>query len=167
MLTMKASSVGLVSVFASACLGIVAILAPTVHGEQDKAAREKKKPSMSLRASPSAGFSPLRVSLVAEIKGGDDDFAEFYCPTVEWVWGDDTRAESTVDCDPYESGKSEIRRVYRMSRIFPTSGNYRVEFRLKQNDKVVGSTSTTVQVRPGVRDGGTCCDSFTPDIKRP
>ena len=83
-----------------------------------------------------------------------DDFAEFYCPTVEWVWGDDTRAESTVDCDPYESGKSEIRRVYRMSRIFPTSGNFRVEFRLKQKDKVVGHTSTMVQVRPGVRDGG-------------
>jgi hypothetical protein len=151
MMTMKASSVGLVSVLALACLGMIV---PTVHGQQDKENEEKKKPSMSLRASPSAGFSPLRVFLTAEIKGGDDDFAEFYCPTVEWVWGDDTRAESTVDCDPYESGKSEIRRVYTVSRIFPTSGNFKVEFRLKQKDKVVGATSTTVQVRPGVRDGG-------------
>ena len=115
---------------------------------------DKKKPSISVRANPSAGFSPLKVSLSVELKGGDNDFADFYCPTVEWVWGDDTRAESSADCDPYEAGKSEIRRRYSVSRIFQTSGNYKVEFRLKQKDKVVGSGSTTVQVRPGLRDGG-------------
>ena len=115
---------------------------------------EQKRPSITVRASPSAGFSPLRVSLSAEIKGGPNDFAEFYCPTIEWVWGDDTRAESTTDCDPYEAGKSEIKRRYSVSRIFQSSGNFRVEFRLKQKDKVVGVGSTTVQVRPGVRDGG-------------
>jgi hypothetical protein len=115
---------------------------------------EQKRPSITVRASPSAGFSPLKVSLSAEIKGGPNDFAEFYCPTIEWVWGDDTRAESTADCDPYEAGKSEIKRRYSVSRIFQTAGNFRVEFRLKQKDKVVGAGSTTVQVRPGVRDGG-------------
>ena len=154
MMTMKVRGVGLVSVLALACFGIIAILAPTLHGAQDKESKEKKKPSVALRATPSTGFSPLRVFLTAEIKGGADDFSEFYCPTVEWVWGDDTRAESTVDCDPYEAGKSEIRRVYTVSRIFPTAGNFKVEFRLKQKDKVVGYTTTTVQVRPGVRDGG-------------
>lgn len=118
------------------------------------AAQEKKKPSISVRASPAAGFSPLKVSLSAEIRGGENDFADFYCPTVEWVWGDDTRSESTSDCDPYEAGKSEIRRRYFISRVFQTSGNYKVEFRLKQKDKVVGAGSTTVQVRPGLRDGG-------------
>jgi hypothetical protein len=116
--------------------------------------QEQKRPSITVRASPSAGFSPLKVVLSAEIKGGPDDFADFYCPTIEWVWGDDTRAESTADCDPYEPGKSEIKRRYSFSRIFQTSGNFRVEFRLKQKDKVVGGGSTTVQVRPGVRDGG-------------
>jgi hypothetical protein len=115
---------------------------------------DQKKPSITVRASPSAGFSPLRVLVSAEIKGGADDFADFYCPTVEWVWGDDTRAESTADCDPYEAGKSEIKRRYSVSRIFPTAGNFKIEFRLKQKDKVVGAGSTTIQVRPGVRDGG-------------
>ena len=67
----------------------------------------------------------------------DDDFAEFYCPTVEWIWGDDTRAESSADCDPYEAGKSEIRRRYSVNRVFQTAGNFKVEFRLKQKDKVV------------------------------
>ena len=115
---------------------------------------EPKRPSISVRANPTTGFSPLKVVLAAEIKGGPDDFADFYCPTIEWVWGDDTRAESTADCDPYEAGRSEIKRRYSVSRIFQTSGNFRVEFRLKQKDKVVGAGSTTIQVRPGLRDGG-------------
>ncbi|MEX1130131.1 MAG: hypothetical protein WD227_15815 [Vicinamibacterales bacterium] len=122
-----------------------------IAGAQDA---EKKKPSLTLRASPSAGFTPLRVVLTAELKGGDDDFAGFYCPTVEWVWGDDTRAESTADCDPYEPGKSKIRRRYTTTRIFQIPGDMKVEFRLKQKDKVVVSNSTRITVRPGLRDGG-------------
>ena len=118
---------------------------------------DKKKPSISVRASPSAGFSPLRVVLTVELKGGDDDFADYYCPTIEWVWGDDTRAESTADCDPYEPGKSKIQRRYTTSRIFQSSGDPQVEFRLKQKDKIVGSGSTRINVRPGVRDGAACC----------
>ena len=128
-------------------LVIVGAAAMSADGQQ-------KKPSITVRASPATGFSPLKVLVSAEIKGGSDDFADFYCPTVEWVWGDDTRAESTADCDPYEAGKSEIKRRYSVSRIFPTSGSYKIEFRLKQKDKVVGAGSTTIQVRPGVRDGG-------------
>ena len=123
-------------------------------GKRSTGAQDKTKPSISVRANPSAGFSPLKVVITAELKGGADDFADFYCPTVEWVWGDDTRAESTADCDPYEAGKSEIKRRYTVSRIFQTAGNTKVEFRLKQKDKVVGTGSTQVQVRPGVRDGG-------------
>ena len=115
---------------------------------------DKKKPTITIRASPAAGFSPLRVVLTAELKGGDNDFAEYYCPTIEWVWGDDTRAESTADCDPYEPGTSEIKRRYTVSRIFQTAGNMKVEFRLKQKDKIVGAGSTTINVRPGLRDGG-------------
>lgn len=121
------------------------------------AVEEPKKPSINIRANPSAGFSPLRVVLTAEIRGGSDDFKEFYCPTIEWDWGDDTRAESTSDCEPYQEGKSEIRRRYTVSRIFQTSGNFKVAFRLKQKDKVVGASTTTVQVRPGLRDGAGCC----------
>jgi hypothetical protein len=132
----------------------VAATLALVAGAAIAADEEAKKPSISVRANPSAGFSPLKVFISAEIKGGPDDFAEFYCPAIEWVWGDDTRAESSADCDPYEAGKSEIKRRYSVSRIFQTSGNFRVEFRLKQKDKVVGSGSTTIQVRPGLRDGG-------------
>jgi hypothetical protein len=118
------------------------------------AASDKTKPSLSLKASPQTGFAPTRVVLTAEVKGGTDDYADFYCPTVEWVWGDDTKAESTIDCEPYEAGKSEIKRRYVFDRVFQSPGNFRVEFRLKQKNKVVGSSSTTVNIRPGIRDGG-------------
>lgn len=126
-----------------------------VTGAQNEA---KKKPSINVRASPSTGFSPLRVVLTAELKGGADDHPDYYCPTVEWIWDDDTRTETSADCDPYEPGKSEIKRRYTVSRIFHTAGNARVEFRLKQKDKVVASGGTRLAIRPGIRDGGACCD---------
>lgn len=125
-----------------------------VAGAEVAGAADEKKPSITVRASPTAGFAPLRVVLTAQLTGGDDDFADYYCPTIEWVWGDDTRAESTADCEPYEKGKSKIRRRYTVSRIFQSPGNLRVEFRLKQNDKVVGAGSTSVNVRPGLRHRG-------------
>ena len=115
---------------------------------------EKKKPKVSVKGSPSAGFSPLKVVMSAELKGGDDDHPDFYCPTIEWIWGDDTRAESTADCDPYEPGKSQIKRRYTVSRVFNSYGDFKVEFRLKQKDKVVGYGTTRIRVQPGVRDGG-------------
>ena len=40
-----------------------------------------KKPSLSLKASPSVSFAPARIVVVAEVKGGADDLEEFYCPT--------------------------------------------------------------------------------------
>ncbi|HEU4691778.1 MAG TPA: hypothetical protein VFS23_25615 [Vicinamibacterales bacterium] len=136
----------------AAIAGISLLSAPLAAGPQNT--DDKKKPKITVRASPQAGFSPLRIVLTAELKGGDNDYSEFYCPTVEWIWGDDTRAQSTGDCDPYEPGKSEIQRRYTISRVFNTSGEYRVEFRLKQKDKYVGSGSILVRVQPGVRDGG-------------
>lgn len=139
-----------VAVATIACISL--LTGPLSAGPQDS--DEKKRPKITVRASPQAGFSPLRIVLTAELKGGDNDYQEFYCPTVEWIWGDDTRAQTTGDCDPYEPGKSEIRRRYTVSRVFNISGEYRVEFRLKQKDKYVGSGSILVRVQPGVRDGG-------------
>ena len=115
---------------------------------------DKTKPSVSVRANPSTGFAPTRVVLTAELKGGVNDYADYYCPSIEWVWGDDTRSESKMDCEPYEAGKSEIKRRYLFDRVFLLPGEFRVEFRMKQKDKVVGLGSTLVRIRPGLRDGG-------------
>ena len=114
---------------------------------------DKSRPSVSVKANPATGFAPTRVVMTAELKGGVNDYADYYCPSVEWHWGDDTRAESKIDCEPYEPGKSEIKRRYVFDRVFQLPGEFRVEFRMKQKDKVVGQGSTMVRIRPGLRDG--------------
>jgi hypothetical protein len=115
---------------------------------------KKVKPAVSVKVSPLIGFSPARIVLTAELKGGPNDYEEFYCASVEWDWGDDTRSETKADCDPYEAGKSEIQRRFTIDHTYNFAGDYRVEFRLKQKNKVVARGTTDVKVRPGVRDGG-------------
>lgn len=128
----------------------LAILLTAHVGEGRQA--EAKKPSLSLRATPPVGFTPLRVRVVADIRDGSDDYAEFYCATVEWDWGDGTVSENSSDCDPYEAGKSTIRRRFTAEHIYRQAGQYRVAFRLKQKTKPVAAATTNIQVRAGAGD---------------
>jgi hypothetical protein len=137
----------------AAALCAATMVAPGAAAERQDDKDSKKKPSVSLKTSPTFGFAPLRVVVTAELKGGSNDLEELYCPEVEWVWGDDTRRESEQDCDPYEAGKSEIKRRYVVSHTYEIPGTFQVEFYLKQKDKRVLSGKTTVNVRPGLRDG--------------
>lgn len=113
----------------------------------------EKKPKISVKANPSMGMSPVRVVVTADLTGGANDSEEFYCASVEWEWGDDTRSTNNADCDPYEAGKSEIKRRFTADHVYRTSGEYRVMFRLKKKDKVVGAGSTSIRVRGGLGDG--------------
>jgi hypothetical protein len=122
----------------------------------DKDAKDNadaKRPKLSLKATPVISMSPARIVLTAEITGGANDFEEFYCPTIQWAWGDGTESESTNDCAPYEPGKTEIKRRFTVEHVF-RAGVYRVMFRLKRHDKAVGFATVNIQVRPGLRDIG-------------
>jgi hypothetical protein len=112
------------------------------------------KPSITVKASPAVGFAPMRIVLTADITGGPDDYEQFYCATVEWDMGDGNKSEQKTDCDPYEPGKSLIKRRYVKEQIFQVPGDFRVLFSLKQKDKIVATGRTTIRVRPGLRDGG-------------
>lgn len=127
--------------------------APGSADRQSKSDRDRR-PTVVVRATPAVSFSPARVVVVAELRGGANDYEEFYCAAVEWDWGDGTRSQASYDCDPYEPGKSEIRRRFTNEHTYYGPGSYRVQFRLKRNEKVVAMATTTVQVRPGVRDIG-------------
>ena len=115
-------------------------------------AREQgnKKPSLSLKASPAVSFAPARVVVVAEVKGGSDDFEDFYCPTIEWEWGDLTTSTAEADCEPYAAGKSEIRRRYTVEHRYKNPGGFKIILRLKKGNKVVATANTMVQVRAGL-----------------
>ena|ERR1700752_3029328 len=154
-------------------LAVAAASAPAM-AEAPTAAFQNKKPSIKLKANPTVGMAPFRVVVTAELTGGSNDFQDFYCASVEWDWGDGTKSESKEDCDPYEAGKSEIKRRYTQDHTFRSTGlgtqpfggadssdvsgnqqgvQMRIRFVLKQKDKTVGAGQTTVQVRPGIRDG--------------
>jgi len=123
--------------------------------KDDKSAKEQDpRPKVSLRAQPVIAMSPARVVLTAELNGGANDFEEYYCPTVEWDWGDDTRSAVTSDCEPYESGKTEIKRRFTVEHLYKRAGNYRIAFRMKRHEKTVGAATANVQIRPGLRDFG-------------
>ena len=114
---------------------------------------DAKKPKLTLKAQPAIAMSPARVVVSAELTGGADDYEDFYCPTVEWDWGDETHSESTSDCEPYEPGKSEIKRHYIKDHVF-RAGAFHISFRLKQHSKAVGLATVSIQIRPGLRDTG-------------
>lgn len=118
-----------------------------------RASADDKKPSLSLRATPPVGFSPLRVRVVVDVRGGADDYADFYCPSIEWDWGDGTVSEASSDCEPYEAGKSSIQRRWTSDHIYRQSGGYKIMFRLKQKNKAIAVSSAQVQVRAGMREG--------------
>jgi hypothetical protein len=157
---------------------LASVIAPA-SAESPQAPPKQTKPKITLKALPQSGITPFRVVVTAELTGGSDDFEDFYCAMVEWDWGDGTKSESKADCDPYERGKSTIARRFTQDHTYhatsitasqlpdPTlgasssasdpSGNmmrsipHRIKFSLKQKNKTVASTQTTVEVRPGIR----------------
>ena len=113
-----------------------------------------KRPKISVKANPAMAISPARVVASADINGGPDDFEEFYCAGVEWDWGDDTRSNNSADCDPYEAGKSQIKRRFTADHTYRTAGDYRIQFRLKKKDKPIAAATTSVKIKPGLGDPG-------------
>ena len=128
---------------------VAAALLASAHVLAAQRDSDDKKPSLSLKATPPLGFSPLRVQAVVEVRGGSDDYADFYCAGTEWDWGDGTVSESSSDCDPYQPGKSTIKRRFSADHVFRQQGSQKIVFRLKQKNKVVGSATVNIQVRSG------------------
>jgi hypothetical protein len=122
--------------------------------KDEKAKEQDPRPKVTLKAQPMIAMSPARVVLTAELTGGANDFEEFYCPAIEWDWGDETRSESSADCEPYQAGKSEIKRRFTVEHVYRRAGNYRIAFRMKRHEKIVGAATANVQIRPGLRDIG-------------
>lgn len=132
--------------------GVLLCAAAFATARPSAADDKKSKPTVAMKASPLVGFSPARIVVTAELRGGDEASQELYCATEEWDWGDDTQSKNTGDCEPFEAGKSTIKRRFTLEHVFEASGDYRVEFRLKQKNKVVVRGATEVKVRPGIRD---------------
>jgi hypothetical protein len=108
------------------------------------------KPKLSVKVNPSMAVAPARVVASADLTGGAPDSEELYCPAIEWDWGDDTRSTTSADCDPYQAGKSEIRRRFTADHVYQMGGTFRIQLRLTRKNKAIVSAGTSVQIRPGI-----------------
>jgi hypothetical protein len=112
----------------------ILLLAPGLSGDS---LQGKGRPKAALRVNPTLIFVPQRIVATVELTEGADDYQEYYCPKIEWEWGDETRSDNSEDCDPYEAGVSKIRRRYTADKTFREPGIYDVVFRMKQGSKTV------------------------------
>jgi len=138
-------------VFAGAVAASISLSAQD-DGKDKKDQKEPKKASLALKATPPIAFSPARMVVSAELKGASDETDDYYCPNLEWDWGDGTKSESNQDCAPFEAGKSTVERRFSATHIFEIAGQYRVMLRLRRGTKTIVSGNINVQVKPGVRD---------------
>lgn len=138
------------------------MLVLAVLGSGDKAKDGKdakaKKPGLELRHRPLYPSSPAEMTFTAELKGGDDS-EDFYCPTVEWEWGDDerlgggmgTKSVEESDCEPYQPGMA-INRRFEKEHRFSVWGNYRVQITLRKGSRIIARQSKMVNVKAGPGD---------------
>jgi hypothetical protein len=115
------------------------------------AAQERgAKPSMKLKASSAMAFTPAQIVFTAELRNVTNDDEPFYCPAVEWDWGDGTRSSSSSDCEPYEPGKSQVPLRYVKSHKYDIPGRFQVSVRLRRGTEQLLAATTSVTVRGGI-----------------
>ncbi len=137
-------------VLVAASIGIVSIVlaaGQVADGHASSRQGPDDDPRLRLRATPRVVFAGNSILFVGQLRGGPDDNEELYCTTIEWDWGDDTLSESTPDCDPFEPGRSEVRRRFSVRHTFDYAGRYEVRLNLKRRDDILISARTRIEVR--------------------
>jgi hypothetical protein len=129
-----------------------AFLSPTSTFANAKTAKPKK-PTLTLRATPRMAFSPVTIFLTAELQGGDE-VEQFYCPEVEWDWGDGGKSVQEADCAPYDPDVSKIDRRFTIEKVYRRAGVYMITVALKRANKTFAKADVRVTVRPGLADPG-------------
>ena len=133
-------------------LAVVVVMALSIG-----AARKPSDPTnvdLTLRVNPAMAFAPARIMLTAQLKGGTGVNEDLYCPTVEWDWGDGTVSQSSADCEPFQSNKSEIQRSYITTHVYKTGGEYTVKLLLKKAEKVVATATASLNISRAIDEGG-------------
>jgi hypothetical protein len=124
----------------------VALAAPGGAGDDDKG----KKPGLELRVTPRFAFSPANLLFTVELKGGDD-IEEYYCPEIEWEWGDGDKSSQESDCDPWTS-TTKLQRRFTSHHVYEHAGLYRARVTLIKAGKRFASQTVEVTIRAGLGD---------------
>jgi hypothetical protein len=121
-------------------LVILALATPGQAGEP-----KSRKPRLDLRASPRVAMSPVNVLLVAELVGGEAG-EEFYCPGLEWEWGDGGKSSYESDCAPFGPG-AELERRFSATHAYLRPGDYQITVKLRRADRSLASATASITVR--------------------
>lgn len=132
-----------------AIVAVAAILAIAV-GTGSSAEDKGKKPRLDLRAIPRMAFSPVNIFLTAELLGGDD-VEDYYCPELEWEWGDGGKSVHEADCPAYEAG-AKIERRFTAEHEFRRAGIFNVKVTLRRANRTVAANTVKITIRPGIGD---------------
>ena len=133
-------------VLATVGLALLGLVGAALASDAQKP-KKPKKPDFELRVAPRFSFSPAELMFTAELKGGDDMEA-YYCPEVEWEWGDGGKSVQEADCDPW-TPESKIERRFVSHHLFVESGLYETRVTLRKSGKTIVTRSVEVTVRPG------------------
>lgn len=126
----------------------LALASPGAGGEGDKA----KKPHLAVRATPPVAFSPVQVLVVGRLEGGVDQ-DEFYCPAVEWEWGDGERSTRESDCVPFDAD-TKMARLFTATHSYRESGDYSVRLTLRRGGRSVAAAAASISVLARGEDPG-------------
>lgn len=132
-------------------LAVVTLLQAVPAAAQADEKPRPKRPTLNVRATPRMAFSPVTVFVTAELVGGDD-VEEYYCPEVEWQWGDGGKSVQESDCPPFEAGVSRIGRRFTGEHRFRRPGYYSVTVALRRADRIIARADVKVTVRSGLND---------------
>jgi hypothetical protein len=130
---------------------LAAVIAVVFVGAGAASEEKPKKPHLELRASPRIAFSPVNVSLTAELIGGDD-VEEYHCPELEWDWDDGGKSTHESDCAPFEAGKTTIQRRFTVDHEYRKAGLYSIKATMRRANRTLATATVKVTVRPGVDD---------------
>lgn len=108
-----------------------------------------RKPRLDLRASPRFAYAPVHVLLIAELVGGEDS-EDFYCPGLEWQWGDGDRSFHEADCAPFDPGM-RLERLFTARHAYRAPGEYDARLTLRRAGRSVATATVWVRVLPGLR----------------
>jgi hypothetical protein len=107
-------------------------------------AGDLSRPRLNLRATPRTVLSPASVLVVAELKGGGEH-EDFYCPALEWEWGDGTRSVQEGDCPPFDAD-SRLERYFSARHSYGAPGEYSVRVTLRRASRTVVAAAVGVSV---------------------
>jgi hypothetical protein len=82
--------------------------------------------------------------VVGKLVGGDD-VEDFYCPCLEWDWGDGSRSMREGDCPPFDD-ETQMARLFSVMHRYRETGDFKATLTLRRGGRTVASAAVSIRV---------------------